>query len=83
MSLTQALKLGLGVALIGGLIAGLYNIVFTTFIEPDFAEQIVEQQRMTLNQDYPNLTQEQVEQSLEMTRKIYATLDIYGILRYS
>ncbi|MGB3775815.1 MAG: DUF4199 domain-containing protein [Leeuwenhoekiella sp.] len=83
MSLTEALKIGVGVALIGGLIAGMYNVIFLTYIEPDFTEQIVEQQRMTLTEEYPNFTEDQINQSLDMTRKFskpWISLAFYVIL---
>ena len=69
MSLSQALKVGLGVAVIGSLIGALYNLIFMTFIEPGFIDLIIDKQRETMMENQPNMSAEQIDQSMEMVRK--------------
>lgn len=69
MSLSEALKVGVGVAVIGGLIGALYNYIFMTFIEPDFINQIAEVQRTAILERSPNMTDDQLEQSMVMVKR--------------
>lgn len=84
MSLSQALKVGLGIAVISGIIVALYTFVFATFIEPDLGAQAMEIQREKMIES-GKLTTEQIDQSLEMGAKfakpwIMATFSIIGSL---
>lgn len=69
MSLSQAIKVGLGVALIGALVGAVYNFIFMSFIEPNFIDLIIDKQRETMVEAQPNMTTEQIDQSLEMVKK--------------
>jgi len=69
LTLGQALKTGIGIALIGGIISVIYTYVFMTIIEPDFmANTMVKAQEQMMEQN-PNLTDEQVEQATAMMSK--------------
>ncbi len=49
LSLSESFKIGLGVAVIAGLISGIYTYIFLNFVEPDFFVQMqahMEQQWM-------------------------------------
>jgi len=68
LKLGEALKIGLGIALISGIISVLYTYVFTTFIEPDFFKnlvQIQEQKWMAAG-----MSDEQIENSKIMMSKM-------------
>ena len=69
MSLGQALKLGLAIALIAGLIGVIYNYVLMNFIEPDMINQIMDKQQEAMLEQNPNMTQSQIDQANEMTAK--------------
>lgn len=42
LKLGEALKIGLGIALIAGLIGVIYNFIFTSYIEPDYFSNLVQ-----------------------------------------
>ena len=64
LSWGQGVKIGVGVAIVGGLIMVVYNYLFTNFIEPDFMNQMMEiQNQAFLDQ---GLTEEQIEASKSM-----------------
>ncbi|GIJ96321.1 hypothetical protein CAPN001_08900 [Capnocytophaga stomatis] len=67
--LSQALKIGIGVALIGGVIAAAYALLFTTVIEPDYFEKLLEVQRQAMIEANPNLTEQQLQAMGEMAEK--------------
>ena len=69
ISLSQAIKIGLGVAVIGGVIAALYNVVFVEYIDPDFTEKILLLQKEKMLEADPNLTQQQLDAGIGMARK--------------
>src|SRR5699024_6990404 len=68
INLGQAMKLGIAVSLIGGIIFSLSNYVFMTYIEPGLVEEMIELGRRQLEEN-PAITEEQLEMSLEMSRK--------------
>lgn len=69
ISLGQAMKLGIAIALIAGVIAALSNYVFMTYIEPGLVDEILEIGRQNLEESGNSLSDEQIEMSLEMSRK--------------
>jgi hypothetical protein len=69
LSLGQAIKTGLGIALIGGIISIIYTFIFINYIEPDFLTKIAEIQEQTMLDRFPDLTDEQIENQMEMMKK--------------
>lgn len=69
LSLGQALKTGMGIALIAGLIGVVYTLIFMNIIEPDFMDKMMEIQRQNMIENYPNLTDEQIDMQMEMGKK--------------
>lgn len=70
LSLGEAVKLGVTIAVIAGIVAAIYNIIFTQFIEPDFIEKglmIMEEKMLEQNPDMP---QSQIDMALGMVRKM-------------
>lgn len=70
LSLSEALKTGLGIALVSGLVLVVYNLIFVTFIEPEYFERMLEFQQQNLLETYPNFSDEQMEASAEMAKKM-------------
>jgi len=66
LSLSQALKVGLAVAAIGGIIVGIYAYFHYSYIYPEFIDLMGEQQRMSMIES-GQVTDAQIEQSMEMT----------------
>ncbi|WP_422079650.1 DUF4199 domain-containing protein [Ulvibacterium sp.] len=69
LSLSQALKLGAGVALIAGILGLLYFFILSNFMEPDFIDNTYELGKQQALQDNPELTEEQIDQGIEMQKK--------------
>lgn len=69
MSLGQALKVGIGAALISGILAVIYQMVLMNVIEPDFMANMMEIRKAEMMDKYPNLTPEQVDSQMEMMKK--------------
>lgn len=70
LTISQALKIGAGVALIGALIAVLYTVVLSNFIDPDFAAKVMDD-RMANSPQAADLTAEQIRQQKEMGIKYF------------
>lgn len=71
LSFGQALKIGIGISLIGGIIVALFNQVLMNFIDPDTMTKAFEYQREQL-MAAGQLTAEQIDAQLEMG-KSFAT----------
>lgn len=71
LSLSQALKTGVGIALIGAVISIIYTVIFAKFIEPGFIDQIVELQGKKMLESNPNITDDQIEMIATGTRKYF------------
>ncbi len=69
LTLSEAIKTGLGIALIGGIISVLYTLIFTSFIEPDFYVRMAEVSHQNILDKYPNFTDEQIEAANAMASK--------------
>ncbi len=69
LSLGEALKTGLGIALISGIVYVIYLFIFTSFIEPDFYTNMISFQEQKILDTNPNLSDEQIEMSVTMMKK--------------
>ena len=69
LSLGDAIKVGLAISVIAGIISAIYNYVFMTYIEPDLVTQMLEMTREQMIEQNPNMTEEQLEMGLSMTEK--------------
>ena len=83
LSWGKAVKIGVGIVLIGTLISIVYNQIFSNFIEPDFYAQVAEIQKQGLL-DY-GATEEQADAQIEMQSKFQGTLigDALGLLFFA
>jgi len=81
LTLGQGLKTGIAIALIGGVISIIYTLIFMNFIEPDFMEKSMELARQKML-DNPNLSEEQMEQAIEMQKKFSgpAMIAAFGLI---
>lgn len=71
ISVSEALKVGVGTALIGGIIAIIYTMIYVNFIDPNFHEQIAELSRAGMMENNPEMTQEQMDTAIEMQQKFF------------
>lgn len=70
LSLSEALKTGLGIALISGVIGVVYTLIFTNFIEPEYFTRMLEVQQQTMLEISPNMSDEQLEASMAISKKM-------------
>ena len=70
LSLGEALKMGLAIALVAGLIGGVFSYIFMTFIEPEFAVNMLEATRVKMINDNPEMTQEAMDMALGISEKM-------------
>ncbi len=69
LKIGEALKTGLGVALIGGLITGIYIFIFFNYIEPTALDEILEMVQAKMLEDNPDMAEEQMEMAISITEK--------------
>ena len=70
MSLGEALKMGLAIALVAGIIGSVFTYIFVEFIEPDFAVNMLEATREKMVENNPEMTEEQMEMAIGVTEKM-------------
>jgi len=69
LTVGQALKTGVGIALIGGIISVIYSFIFMSYIEPDFMANTMAKAEQKMIEDFPNLSDDQIEMQIEMMQK--------------
>jgi hypothetical protein len=69
LKLGQAIKLGVGIALISGILGAIYFFVFSSYIEPDFSTKMADFQEQMMLEKFPDMDEAIIEQQLEMSRK--------------
>ena len=69
LSLGEAIKTGLAISLIAGIISAVYTYLFVTVIEPDFVSQLMDVTRDNMLEQNPNMTESQVESAMDITSK--------------
>ena len=62
LSFGQAVKIGIGIAMIGGVISVIYLYLLSNFIEPDFAVNTIEAQKIMLADSF-GMTEGQIEEA--------------------
>jgi len=70
ISLTDALKVGLAIAVIGGLIAAVYTYVHYSFVYPEFLEITLEKTQQEMLDSNSSMSDAQMEQALAISRKM-------------
>ncbi|CEN46802.1 50S ribosomal protein L31 type B (fragment) [Capnocytophaga canimorsus] len=79
MAFGEGLKVGMGVAVIGGLIVAVYTFIFMNYIEPDFAQKILEIEMQKTLEANPQMTQEQMDMAQKISSKFAQTWIITAI----
>ena len=68
LTLSQALKIGAGIALIAGIISLIYFFLLSNVIEPGYMDKMYEIGKAQAMVDNPKLTEEQIDQGIEMQK---------------
>lgn len=69
LGLGEALKVGIGVAVIAGIIGAIWMFLLMNFIEPEYVNQLAEVQREAMMEANPNMTDAQLETAMEFNAK--------------
>lgn len=85
LKLGQAIKIGVGIALVSGILAVIYFLLFSKFIEPDFTAKMGEFQEQMMYQKFPDMDEAILEKQIEMSKKfmtpgIMSALILFGSL---
>lgn len=65
----SAFKVGVTVALIGGLVYGAYNLIYFYILEPDTANKVLEITEAKIREEFPTLSDEDVESRLTLVKR--------------
>lgn len=65
----EAIKLGVGIALISGILGAIYFVIFSNYIEPEFVSKMGEFQEQILLDKFPDMDEALLEQQIEMSKK--------------
>ena len=68
ITLSQAMKVGVGVALVGGIIGIVFNLLMANVIDPEMMTKAIEFQKATL-EETTSLSNEQIDAQMEMGAK--------------
>lgn len=79
LTIGQALKTGVAISLVAGIITVIFNYIFINYIDPDFIQKTLDFSRETMINDYPNLSEEQIDSSLEISKKLMSPTIMSGI----
>jgi len=79
LSLSEALKLGLGAALIAGLISAIYQLVLTQVIDPEYMNKLADFQYQKMIESNPKMTQEQLDMSVNMMKKFSSPYIVFPV----
>ncbi|UBZ06048.1 DUF4199 domain-containing protein [Salegentibacter mishustinae] len=83
LSLKEALKVGLAVAVISGVITAIYSYIHYSFVYPEYSEMMYDQAVLQMAEQ--NMPESQQNQALEMTKMFtspwfFATMALVGSL---
>lgn len=70
ISLTDALKVGLAIAVIGGLISAVYTYIHYSFVYPEFLEITLEKAQQEMLDSNSSMSDAQMEQALAISKKM-------------
>tara|TARA_B100000287_G_scaffold331522_1_gene316393 strand:- start:9597 stop:10121 length:525 start_codon:yes stop_codon:yes gene_type:complete len=76
LNLSDALKLGLGISLVGGLISVVFNYLMMNFIDPDTLEKGFEFAKQKMLSNDPEMSVETANQFIEMSKGFYTPISM-------
>ena len=65
LSVSDAIKTGLGISLISAIVYIIYLLIFYNMIEPEYFDNMVQFQEQMIIEKYPNFTDEQLEGAIK------------------
>jgi len=80
LNISEALKIGAGVALIAAILGLIYFFILSNFIEPDYMDKLYEIGKQQAMENNPKLTEEQIDQGIEMQKSMSWILYPIGLI---
>jgi len=74
ISLVEALKIGIGIAVLGGLLAVLWRILLINVIDPEIITQLEDKQIKLIAETSNDFTQENIDRKIAITQKYTSPL---------
>ncbi|MBT0608151.1 DUF4199 domain-containing protein [Aequorivita echinoideorum] len=74
LTLGQAIKIGLAISVIAGIVAVLFNFIFINYIDPEFVAKTMDYSREQMIEQNPNMTQEQIDSAMSISEKFMSPL---------
>lgn len=69
LSFKTALKVGVTVALVGGIVYSVYNLIYFYILEPDTVEKILAVTKEKILEQDPNMSEENLAQTMNLTER--------------
>jgi hypothetical protein len=80
ISLSEALKIGVGTSLISALIISIYTIILTQYLDPEFIDKSIEFQKQKLLQENPEISIDNVNKMFDMQKEFSGPFMISGFI---
>jgi H+/gluconate symporter-like permease len=80
ISLSEALKTGVGTALISALIISIYTVIVIQYLDPEFIDKSIEYQKQKLIQEDPEIPLDDVNKMFEMQKEFSGPFIISGFI---
>ena len=80
LKVSEALKTGVGISLVSGVISSLYSIILVYIIDPDFIEKTLEFQKKIMLEKNKNLTLENANKMVDLQKKLTGPLTTSGFI---
>ena len=73
------------IGLFGGIVSSIYFFIFIHFIHPGFINELLDQMRASMLEANPNMSDEQIEQAVEMSSKFMSPvmMTLWGFVTYA
>ena len=78
LTLGEALKTGVAISFIAGIIAVIFNYIFMNYIDPEFIQKTMVFTQEQMVKDNPNMTQEQIDNAMAISSKLMTPIWISG-----
>ncbi len=79
LTLGQALKTGIAISLVAGIIAVIFNYIFINFIDPDFIQKTMDFTEEQMIEQNPNMSQEERDLAMDISAKFMSPLVMSAI----
>ena len=74
LTIGQALKAGVAISLIAGIIAVVFNYIFMNYIDPDFIQKTLDFTQQQMIESNPNMAQKDIDMAMDMSAKFMSPL---------